>query len=439
MELALWMFPALIFAIFLGIPVAFALLGVSLIFGYLRFGDSAVHQFVAELQDIAGNSVLSAIPLFILMGSLLESTGIAKRLFKAIYMWTQFVPGGLAVTTVLMGVVFAAASGVVGATETVIGLLAIPIMLSHNYSKSLISGTVCGGGSLGTAIPPSIVVIVLAPTADVSVGDLFAAILFPGLTMAALFILYIVAHAIINPKIAPRARPEDRYNASFFEKIRFTIVAFIPPVFLIFSVLGTILLGWATPTEAAACGAVGTLVLTMFAGKFTYPIIHAALKNTLLITVMILLILLGGHIYSGIFAASGGLTATREILEAANLSPWGTILFILFLGFVGGFVLDLVSVVLILIPLAVPIVLGLGFDLIWFLVLFLIVLQTGYLSPPMAPSIFYLRSIAPPEVKLKHMYWGVVPFITMQVVTFLLVIAFPELALWLPEQMKGFP
>jgi len=437
-ELALWMFPALFVAIFIGVPVAFALLGVSLVFGFIRFGDAAVHQFIAEVQDLASNYVLAAVPLFILMGTLLESTGIAKQLFKAVHMWTRRLPGSLAVSTILLGTVFAAASGVVGATETVIGLLAIPVMLSHNYSKSLISGTVCGGGSLGTAIPPSVVVIVLAPSADVSVGSLFAAILFPGLMMAGLFILYIIVHATLDPRVAPRSLPdEDDDGMSLLGKLRFTLVAFLPPVLLIFSVLGTILLGWATPTEAAACGALGTLLLTATMGQFKLAVFWNAIKRSLLISVMILTILLGGHIFSGIFAASGGVSATREILDAANLSPWSIILLILLIGFIGGFILDLVSVVLIVIPLAIPIVNALGFDTIWFLVLFLIVLQTGYLTPPMAPSIFYLRSISPPEMLLKHMYRGVIPFIGMQLVTLVLVMAFPELALWLPEYIRG--
>lgn len=432
------MFPALFVAIFIGVPVAFALLGVSLVFGFIRFGDAAVHQFIAEVQDLASNYVLAAVPLFILLGTLLESTGIAKQLFKAVHMWTRRLPGSLAVSTILLGTVFAAASGVVGATETVIGLLAIPVMLSHNYSKSLISGTVCGGGSLGTAIPPSVVVIVLAPSADVSVGSLFAAILFPGLMMAGLFILYIIVHATLDPRVAPRSLPdEDDDGMSLLGKLRFTLVAFLPPVLLIFSVLGTILLGWATPTEAAACGALGTLLLTATMGQFKLAVFWNAIKRSLLISVMILTILLGGHIFSGIFAASGGVSATREILDAANLSPWSIILLILLIGFIGGFILDLVSVVLIVIPLAIPIVNALGFDTIWFLVLFLIVLQTGYLTPPMAPSIFYLRSISPPEMLLKHMYRGVIPFIGMQLVTLVLVMAFPELALWLPEYIRG--
>ena len=213
METALWMFPALMVLIFIGIPVAYSLMAVALVFGYMRFGDAAVFQFVSKVQDVAGNYILAAVPLFIFMGAMLERAGIAERLFEAVHLWTRKLPGGLAVGTILMGVVFAAASGVVGATETVIGLLAIPIMMRYNYDKSLISGTICAGGSLGTVIPPSVLVIILAPVADVSVGDLFAGILFPGLIMAGLFVLYIIGRCIVNPEFAPRAPKGENTQA----------------------------------------------------------------------------------------------------------------------------------------------------------------------------------------------------------------------------------
>ena len=432
----LLMLPALILVIFSGFPVALAMLSVSLVFGFIRYGEAAVHLFATEIHDVAGNYVLASIPLFVFMGSLLESTGIAKRLFRGIHIWTYRVPGGLAVGTILMGVVFAASSGVVGATETVIGLLALPIMLSYGYNKSLISGTVCAGGSLGTAIPPSIVVIVLAPVVEISVGALFAGILFPGLLMALTFILYIVGRSILDPTVAPR-KSDEVEGLSFWEKITITLTALLPPVFLIFTVLGTILLGWATPTEAAACGALGTLFLAATAGNLKPNLLWKAAKTTLVVSTMILTILVAGHIFSGIFVALGGVRLTQDLIDAANLGPWTVLSIILFIAFVGGFVLDLVSVVLILVPIAVPIMANMGFDLIWFSVLFLIVLQTGYLSPPMAPSIFYLRAIAPPEIKLLHMFRGVAPFIAAQVLCLVLVLVFPEIALWLPEAIFG--
>ena len=436
MDLALLMFPALLLLIFLGIPVAYSLMGVSLVFGIMRFGDKAVFQFVTKVQDVAGNYVLAALPLFIFMGAMLEKSGIAERLFEVIHLWTRRLPGGLAVGTILMGVVFAAASGVVGATETVIGLLAIPIMMSHKYDKSLISGTICAGGSLGTIIPPSVLVIILAPVADVSVGDLFAGIMFPGFIMAGLFILYVLAICIINPERAPYKAPDETLP-TLTERIVKTVIALVPPLILIFMVLGTILLGWATATEAAACGAVGAVILTAIYGNFSIRTVITALRQTLLITVMVLTILLAGNMFAGVFISSGGLGATNGILDAANLGPWGTLALILFITFLAGFVLDLVSVILIVVPIAIPIIKIAGFDPIWFCILFLVMLQTSYLTPPMAPSIFYLRGISPPEIRLRHMYRGVIPFICMQLVTLALVLVFPQLALWLPSQLLG--
>ncbi len=436
MTLAMWMFPALMAAIFVGFPVAFSLMGVGFVFGLMRFGDAAVFQFVTKVQDVSGNYILSAVPLFIFMGAMLERSGIAARLFEAVHLWTRRLPGGLAVGTVGMCVIFAAASGVVGATETVVGLLAIPVMLTHNYDKSLISGTICAGGSLGTIIPPSVVVVVLGPVADVSVGDLFAGIMFPGLIMAGLYIAYILVRCIIDPTAGPRL-PHDDSEPNFIEKLRITIFALVPPFILIFLVLGTILMGWATTTEAAACGALGAVVLTLVYRNFSLAVLSDAFVRTILITVMILTILLGGSIFSGVFIASGGLSATKDILAAANLTGWPTVFLILFLTFLAGFVLDLFSIILIIIPIAIPIISGFGFDPVWFCVLFLVVMQTSYLTPPMAPSIFYLRGISPPEITLKHMYKGVVPFIGLEIVTLFLVMLFPAIALWLPAKLLG--
>jgi tripartite ATP-independent transporter DctM subunit len=437
MTLALWMFPALMAAIFVGFPVAFSLMGIALVFGLIRFGDAAVFQFVTKVQDVAGNYVLAAVPLFIFMGAMLERSGIAERLFEAVHIWTRRLPGGLAVGTVIMCVIFAAASGVVGATETVVGLLAIPVMLNYSYSKSLISGTICAGGSLGTIIPPSVIVVILGPVADVSVGDLFAGIMFPGLIMAGLYILYILGRCLFDPAAGPRL-PRDENEPSLIQKLRITLIALVPPLILIFTVLGTILLGWATPTEAAACGALGAVLLTLFYGTFSFSVLSEAFIRTLLVTAMILTILLGGSMFSGVFIASGGLSATKDILATANLTGWPTLVLILLLTFCAGFVLDLISIILIIIPIAIPIVAGFGFDPIWFCVLFLVVIQTSYLTPPMAPSIFYLRGISPPEITLRHMYNGVVPFIFLEIITLALVMVFPAIALWLPDKLLGF-
>ncbi len=430
--IGLMMFPALMAAIFMGFPVAWSLMGIAVIFGYYRFGDALVYQLVAKVDDVASYYVLAAVPLFVFMGVMLERSGIAERLFEAIHLWTRRLPGGLAVGTVLLCVVFAAASGVVGATESVVGLLAIPIMLRYAYDKGLISGTICAGGSLGTIIPPSVVVVILAPVADVSVGDLFVGMLFPGLLLALSYVLYILVRCMLKPGDGPRLPPSDD-DPPLARRIYITATAMMPPLVLIFSVLGTIMLGWATPTEAAAMGAIGTVILTVLYGRFDIPTLHAAFMKTLQITAMILTILLGGTMFAGVFVALGGISAVEGLLAAANLSATATIFILLFIAFIAGFVLDLISIVLIIIPVAVAVLRKMGVDDVWFCIMFLIVIQTSYLTPPMAPAIFYLRGISPPEIKLADMYRGVVPFIALELVVLALVYWFPGLALWLPS------
>ena len=433
-EVGLLMFPALMACIFLGFPVAFSLMGVALFFGYWRFGDALVHQLVAKVDDVASYYVLAAVPLFVFMGAMLERSGIANTLFEAIHLWTRRLPGGLAVGTVLLCVVFAAASGVVGATEAVVGLLAIPIMLKYAYDKSLISGTICAGGSLGTIIPPSVVVVILGPVADVSVGDLFVGMLFPGLMLAGLFVVYILVRCTIWPEDGPRLPPEED-EPSLLEKLRITATALVPPLLLIFAVLGSIMLGWATPTEAAAMGAAGTIILTLTYGSFDFKTMSNAFLQTLRITAMILTILLGGTMFAGVFVALGGISAVRDLLDAWQLSANATMAILFLIAFVAGFVLDLISIVLIVIPVAVAVLRTMGVDDVWFCIMFLIVIQTSYLTPPMAPAIFYLRGISPPEIRLSHMYRGVIPFIALEIVVLALVWYFPGIALWLPAQV----
>jgi len=444
-EFALLMFPVLLVMIFMGFPVAFSLMGTALIFGIFRFGDSAIGLFVAKVDDVASNYVLGAVPLFIFMGSLLERSGVAERLFEAIHMWTRRLPGGLAIGTVLLCVVFAAATGIVGATETVVGLLAIPVMLRYAYNKSLISGTICAGGSLGTIIPPSVVVVILGPVADVSIGDLFAGMIIPGLMLAGSYLVYILVRCIIKPEDGPRL-PVEVDGPTLMQKLWITATALVPPLALIGMVLGSILGGIATPTEAAACGAIGSFVLAVAYRTLTFAILREALFKTVIITAMILLILMGGTMFAGVFTATGGMIGAQQLMAAYALTGWQTMGLLLLIAFVAGFVLDLISLILIVIPIAMPIITTFAFPgmdagevKIWFLICFLIMIQTSYLTPPMAPAIFYLRGISPPEITLVHMYKGVVPFICLHMVVLAGVLLVPSLALWLPTILfRGF-
>ena len=435
--LSLLMFPALLIALFLGFPVAFSMMGVAFFFGLMVFGDAVIFQFVQKVNDVASNFVLAAVPLFVFMGAMLERSGIAEQLFEAVHLWTRRLPGGLALGTIIMCVIFAASTGVIGATETVVGLLAIPVMMKYGYDKGLISGTICAGGSLGTIIPPSVVVVVMGPVADVSVGDLFVGMFFPGLLMAALYLVYILVRCIVDPKAAPRL-PRQADEPRFVQKVRITVVALVPPLAMIFAVLGSIVLGWAAPTEAAGIGALGSVLLTLVYRSFTLGVLREALIRTLKVTCMIMVILLGGSMFAGVFVAAGGVALANEMVQSTQLSAWVMVLLFLAVAFIAGFFLDWISVLLIFIPVFIPLVKGFGFDPVWFCILFLIVIQTSYLTPPMAPAIFYLRGISPPEITLSHMFRGVIPFVVLQLITLVSVAAYPPLVLWLPAQVLGF-
>jgi tripartite ATP-independent transporter DctM subunit len=434
--IALLMFPTMAIALALGFPVALSLMGTAVIFGYIRFGSAAGYQLMNKFDEIATNYILAAVPLFIFMGVMIEKSGIAVRLFDAIHLWTRRIPGGMAIGTIVMCMIFAAASGVVGATESVVGLLAIPPMLKYAYDKGLISGTICAGGSLGTIIPPSVIAVILGPVAQVSVGAIFIAMIIPGFLLAVLYMAYIFVRCTVDPKAGPRLPPLPD-EPGFALKAWRTAVAIIPTGIVIFLVLGSIMLGWAAPTEAAALGAFGAIVLAGFYGGLSTQSLIDALYRTAMVSAMILLILLGGTMFAGVFAASGGLSGTRELIELLGFGPWGTLALVLAIAFLLGFMIDPVSIILILIPLAAPILKSFGFDLLWFCIVFMIVLQTSFITPPFAPAIFYLRGISPPEITLRHMYRGVVPFIVIELALAGLVIAYPELATWLPSVLMS--
>jgi len=373
------------------------------------------------------------------MGSMLERSGIAQQLFSAIHMWTRKLPGGLAIGAIIMCIIFAASTGVIGATESVVGLLAIPAMLKHKYSHSLISGTICAGGSLGTIIPPSVVVVVLGPIADVSIGDLMVGMIFPGLILAFLYIIYILILCTIRPENGPTITEEDEIDKlSFNQKIYITFKALVPPLLMIFAVLGSIMFGWAAPTEAAALGAGGSLILSFAYKKFTVKTFKEALIKTITVTSMIMFILMAGSLFTGVFAATGGMSLMKDLVNAFNLSPWALLFAFLIIIFIAGFFLEWISILLIFIPIFTPIIVHLGFNPVWFCVLVLIMIQTSYLTPPMAPAIFYLRGVSPPEMSLTSMYKGVIPFVLIQVLALGIVVIFPETVTWLPDKLLGF-
>jgi tripartite ATP-independent transporter DctM subunit len=435
--LPFFMLPVAFVLMFLGLQVAFAMMITAVLFGLVIFGDRVIFQFIEKIEDISSNFVFAAVPLFVFMGSMLEKSGIADKLFEAIHIWTRRLPGGLALATISMCIIFAASSGVIGATESVVGLLTIPIMLRYKYDKALISGSICAGGSLGTIIPPSVVAVVMGPLANVSVGDLLYGMVFPGLIMAGLYLIYIFTLCLIKPDMGPRILPEPG-DPTFTEKVWISTRNLVPPLFMIFAVLGSILFGWASPTEAAAIGALASVGLTVLYGRFTRSGLYDALIKTLKITTMIMTVLLAGTLFTGVFIGGGGINTASILINKMALSPWMLLGLMMFIIFIAGFFLDWISIVLIFVPLFTPLIKAAGFDPVWFCILFLIMIQTSYLTPPMAPAIFYLRAVAPIDITIGHMYKGVVPFIILQCVTLVFAMVFPQLVTWLPSVMLNF-
>lgn len=430
------MLPVAFGLMFLGVQVTFAMLLTATGFGLLTFGPAVMHQFVEKIDDLASNFVFAAIPLFVFMGAVLEKSGIADRLFEAIHIWTRRLPGGLAIATVLMCVIFAASSGVIGATESVVGLLTIPIMLRYGYDKRLISGVICAGGSLGTIIPPSVVVIVMGPLANVSVGDLMYGMVFPGLLMAGLYLVYVLVLCIVKPEHGPRIPPEPG-EPSFAQKLGITARNLLPPLGMIVAVLGSILGGLASPTEAAAIGCVFAVLLTVIYRRFTWAGLYDSLLKTVRVTAMIMAVLLGGTLFTGVFIGAGGINLASTLINEMQLTPWQLLGMLLFILFITGFFLDWISIVLIFLPIFTPLVTAVGFDPVWFCILFLIMIQTSYLTPPLAPAIFYLRAVAPPEITMRDMYAGMVPFIGLQVMVLAATLYWPAIVTWLPGVAMG--
>lgn len=403
--------------------------------GLAAFGPAAFNQLYGSFYSASTNFILSAIPMFILMGALLERSGVAERLFKVMSMWLGRLPGGLALATIAMGGIFAAAAGVVGAVEVMIGMMAIPAMQRMGYDNRLIAGTICAGGSLGTMIPPSVIAVMYASLAQISVGKLLAGMILPGLLMVGLFLAYIVIQGILKPTPVPVEAQEP--DLPLGEKLWLTVTTLLPVFALIFAVLGSILGGIASPTEAAAVGAAGALILCVIYGQFSPKVLAESLSITVRISAMILLIVAAGTMFMGVFAANRGASLIRDVIEATGLGTNGMIVFFLLIVFLLGFVLDWTANVLICVPLFAPFVRAAGIDPIWFGTLVIIVIQTSYLTPPMASAIFYLKSIAPKDMTYGQMCRGVLPFVGLQLLTLLIVAAFPVLVTWLPERIVG--
>ena len=444
--LVIGMLVSFIALIFTGFPVAWALSGVALAFvgialwGFEAFGwdtyfltDTRIFGvMVQRLWAQMSNWILVALPMFVFMGLMLERSGITEKLMSNFVKLFGRYRGGLALGVVLIGILLAASTGIVGASVVLLAMLSMPIMLQSNYNKGFASGVVASAGTLGILIPPSIMLIIMADQMSVSVGNLFMGALIPGLMLGAFYLLFIIIAATLFVKLAPA--PKDLPPVSL-KLILSTLWAVVPPVLLILSVLGSIFMGFATPTEASGVGAFGATLLAALNGKLSWAVLKEVGIKTTLTTAFIFGIFIGATLFAVVMRQLGGDVFISGMLQGLPFGPGGIVLTILFIAFLAGFFLDWLEISLIMLPLVTPVVAALGFDPIWFIVLFAVTLQTSFLTPPVGFSLFYLKGVAPKEVTIFDIYKGVIPFVLLQLLAVLLVFSFPQLVLWLPSQM----
>jgi tripartite ATP-independent transporter DctM subunit len=429
------MFGLLLLGIFLGYQIAFLLAGIGLLFGISLFGPNFIGSFSLNFLSVMKNYILLAIPLFVLMGNVMERSGASEKLFGSIYILSGRLRGGLAVATTIIATIFAACTGVVGASVVTMGVLSLPAMLKRGYDKYLVSGVICASGCLGVLIPPSIMIVIYGPTAGIPVGKLFMAAVGPGLALSASYILYALIRCYINPKLGPPISLEELAQITGKQKVKILLNSILPPIFIILAVLGTIFFGIAAPTEAAATGAAAAGLLAVFYRKFNWKMVGEASESTLRTTSMILTMTAGAVLFVSTFMSMGGGAVVERIILSLPFGKWGILILMLFVVFILGMFLDWVPILLLVVPLYTPIAAKLGFDAIWFAIMVILNLQLSYLTPPFALATFYFRGIAPPEITMKDIYVSVIPFLVLQIIVFFLCVIYPGIILWLPSKM----
>jgi tripartite ATP-independent transporter DctM subunit len=424
-----------LFAIFVGFPVAFTLIFLSLAFGYAALGDMVFYLTVLQTIGLMKEEVLAAVPLFIFMGYLLEEGGLMERLFRAFRLLLGPVPGSLYVAVLLTATVFGIASGTVGATVAVVGIMAVPTMVRAGYSPRLAAGSITAGGSLGILIPPSVMLVVMGPVMGVSVPELYAAAFGPGFLLGGIFIAWSLVRSAIDPRLGPPLAPEARAG-SFRALAGELTLGMLPHVVLTLVTLGPILAGLATPTEAAGVGVVGTLVMTAAYRTLSWARLKEAVIQTALQSSMVFFLAVASNIFGAIFTRLGSATLLTETLVGLPLPPMGTLLVIMFLVFLLGWPFEWPAIVFVFVPLLQPSMIALQFDQLWFATLIAVNLQTAFLSPPVAMAAYYLKAVAP-GWKLTDIYWGMAEFMALQLIGLLLLMGFPGIALWFPRWLYG--
>jgi tripartite ATP-independent transporter DctM subunit len=430
------MIGAMLFAIFIGFPISFTLIFLGIVFGAWGFGMKLT-IFLMTLQFYGSmmEQTLAAVPLFVFMGFMMEQAGLMERLFKAVQLMLARMTGSLFVAVLFVSVVFGAATGIVGASVTILGIMAAKTMSESGYDVRLAAGTITAGGTLGILIPPSIMLVVMGPVLEVPVTDLFAGAILPGVMMAVLYLVYALGRCWLNPKLGPPLR-DDQIPDSRSHVWREFILGLVPPTILIAFAMGSILFGWATPTEGAGMGALGSVLLTIGYRKFTWKRTYDALLKTLEISVLILFLVAASNFFGAVFSRLGTPGMITDWLLALDLSPSLIIIMILAMVFILGWPLEWVPIVLIILPILQPVLVEMNVNMTWFAILVAVCLQTAWLSPPVALSAYFLKGVAP-DWDLKDIYYGMMQFMTVQIFGLVLVFTFPWLALWLPGYLYG--
>jgi tripartite ATP-independent transporter DctM subunit len=425
----------MLFAIFIGFPISFTLIFLGFVFGYLGFGKLVFYLMTLQFSMVMTEQALAAVPLFVFMGIMMENAGLMERLFSAVELMLSRVRGALFYAVLFVSVIFAAATGIVGASVTILGIMAAKSMNKSGYDVKLSAGVITAGGTLGILIPPSIMLVVMGPIMEIPVTDLFSAAIIPGIMLAVLYAAYVTLRCWMDPKLGPVLPMKLRAGSMKEVWVEF-ILGLVPPAALVFSALGSILLGLATPTEAAGCGAFGSLVLCIAYKKLTMSNLKDALIKTLEITALIMFLVAASNFFGAVFARLGTPTLLTDFLLSLEMNKYLILAIVMVAIFLLGWPLEWVPIVLIIIPIILPLIEGLGFNLKWFAILVAINLQTAWLSPPVALSAYFLKAVVP-QWDLKDIYLGMMQFMVIQIIGLLLVIIFPELALWLPTYLGG--
>ena len=433
--LGLVLIGVMLFAIFIGFPISFTLIFLGIVFGYLGFGDLVFYLMTFQFSSVMLEQTLAAVPLFVFMGILMEQAGLMERLFEAVQLMLSRVRGALYIAVLFVSTIFAAATGIVGASVTILGIMAAKTMNRSNYDVRLASGTITAGGTLGILIPPSIMLVVMGPVLEVPVTDLFAAAIIPGIMLAGLYTAYSLVRCWINPELGP-ALPEDQRAESMAAVFKEFLLGLVPPAALVAAALGSILFGFATPTEGAGCGAAGALLLALAYRRMTWKKLFDALVKTLEITALIMILVAASNFFGAVFSRLGTPTMLTELLLGLELDRMVILFIVMALIFLLGWPLEWVPIVLIIVPILLPLIEQLGFNLTWFGILVAVNLQTAWLSPPVALSAYFLKGVVP-EWDLKDIYLGMMQFMVIQLIGLLLIIFFPDIALWLPKVMYG--